>query len=123
MTEPAADSVPAPARYPAPDEATARQVFVAWEKFRILYNGVLVAVVITVTAIEGMKFDWELVRYLVIGAVAANVAFCSGPVAEGYAALFAVPRRASRIVLFILGMLIAAMFAFAGMISFSMRNF
>lgn len=95
----------------------------AWEKLRIVYNAVLVAVVITVTAIGGMKSDWELVRYLIACAMVANLVYCAGPVAEGYAALFAIPRRASRIVLFTLGLLISACFAFAGMISFSMRDF
>lgn len=123
MNEPAADSVPAPARYPAPDPASARDVFVAWEKLRILYNGVLAAVVITVTAIEGLKVDAELAGFVFGCAVAANLAYCAGPVAEGYAALVGVPRRACRIVLITLGLLVAASVALAAMISFSTQGF
>lgn len=122
MSETAADSVPAPARYPAPDTASARQVFVAWEKLRIVYNAVLVAVVVTVAAFADVKFDIEFLRFLGICAVAAILVYCAGPVAEGYAALLGVARRASRIVLFTLGLLIAGFVAFAMMISFSMNG-
>lgn len=121
MTEPAADSVPAPARYPAPDTASAREVFVAWEKLRVIYNAVLVAIVVTSATFGGTKFDAGFVGFLLGTAVAANVVYCACPVAEGYAALVGVPRRACRIVLFTLGLLVGGCLTFAATFSFGIK--
>ena len=100
-----------------PDTASAREVFLAWEKLRIVYNGVLVAVVLGASALGALQgharwSDVAFRRHLLFAAVVANVLYCTGPVAEGYLALLGSPRRAARGVLFGLGLLFASGLAF-----------
>lgn len=71
------------------DEPTFKEVFVVWEKLRLVYNGLLVAVVVAI--FREAVFFVPLV-FLVVPAILANVCFCAGPVAEGYLCLIQVPR-------------------------------
>jgi len=85
--------------------ATAREVFVAWEKYRLIYNLVLVCE----TLLLGMPhwrdpFFWVYVFSCALG---ANLLFCLGIWAEGYADLVGMKRESARIGLFVLGMVIA----------------
>src|SRR4051812_765664 len=81
-------------------EPTAMEVFFAWEKLRVAYNVILVAV--TVVKLLNTKDDWGLQPL-----VMANVAFCVGPVAEGYLCWLGVKRPSARALLFGLGMFAA----------------
>lgn len=65
---------------PVSGDATAREVFLAWEKLRLPYN--LVLLMATCFALPFAWADWVQPRRvfvgLVCGAVFANVCFCVG---------------------------------------------
>jgi hypothetical protein len=63
------------------------ELFLFWEKLRVLYNLSLTTLVLLVWAgllRSSVSFDTLLVESIV-GAVGANVCFCAGPVANAYA--------------------------------------
>jgi hypothetical protein len=92
----------------APEES-ARSVFLAWEKLRLVYNAVLVVFVLL---IPRPFFDvLESLIFLAEGAFIANLCYCAGPVAEGYLALLGADRSRVRLVLFVLGTLLACALA------------
>jgi hypothetical protein len=79
------------------NEPSAMQTFFAWEKLRILYNGILIAVFLV--AMSGMKGGpwgvrelWWFLFFLLL----INVSFCVGHIAEGYMCYFGIPRTAAR---------------------------
>jgi len=82
----------------------AMSVFFAWEKLRIVYNLLLIALVVIELGIEGTLITLPL---LFGGAVAANICFCVGPVAEGYLCCIGVERIRARLALFALGMILS----------------
>ena len=88
----------------AKSDDSAQEVFWAWEKLRLIYNAIpaLITVVICGRYLAQPLF-WEPI---IGGAIAANVAFCMGPVAEGYLVHLGANRRFARYVLFTLGMLL-----------------
>jgi hypothetical protein len=88
-----------------PTGASATAVFLAWEKYRLLYNAILVAV--SFVFASGQFGDVRLWVWLVEGAVAANVCYCVGPVAEGYLSLLGADRKTTRIVLLVAGTVLA----------------
>ena len=88
---------------PAVDES-ARSIFIAWERLRIVFNGVLATAVI----LGGFSHlaDASFWRYLASEALLANICFCAGPVAEGYLVFLNVPRPFARRLVFLLGTLV-----------------
>ena len=80
-------------------------VFQRWEQLRIAFNTVLALVLIPWFGqfISNEKFTFFVFKC----AVAANLAFCTGPVVEGYASLISIPRKVSRYTLFALGMILS----------------
>jgi hypothetical protein len=89
---------------PSPEES-ASEVFKRWEQLRIAFNVVLGLVLIPWLGpfISNEKFT----LFVIECAVAANLAFCTGPVVEGYAALIGLSRKVSRYTLFALGMILS----------------
>ena len=85
-------------------EPTARETFMAWEKLRILYNGILVALTLLKIYGNNENWGWELP----LAALFANLCFCAAPVFEGYLCLVRLPRAIVRCVVFTLGTLVAA---------------
>src|SRR5579864_3672300 len=81
-TEPALSALNIRAREP-----TFMEVFFAWEKLRLLYNGLLIVVVLV-----RFEFNFRVILFFVEPAIYANLCFCAGPVAEGYLTWFGVPR-------------------------------
>jgi hypothetical protein len=65
---------------------SARRICVEWEKMRILYNGALIAwVVYLVETTKPAQFESvDFWITCVVGAIAANVSFFAGPLAETY---------------------------------------
>jgi len=102
---------------PSADDS-ARAVFLAWERLRLVYNAALGAVVLACAA--GDLSDREFRSFLLRDAVAANLCFCFGPVAEGYLALVGVGRRAARYLVFVPGLLLGCFFA---LVALTFRNF
>jgi hypothetical protein len=107
------------------DTASAREVFLAWERWRIVYNAALVfGTVIGILLVpEDLLADRMYLRHLIRVAVLANVLYCVGPVAEGYFAWMGGPRRPIRAIVFTLGTLLATLFAFLDATIWSMRGF
>jgi hypothetical protein len=86
---------------------SATGVFLAWEKYRLLYNAILAAETCLLASGEfGNIWFWVA---LIEGVVVANVCYCVGPVAEGYLSLLGANRKATRIVLFVSGTLLATL--------------
>jgi hypothetical protein len=67
-----------------PDES-ARSVFLAWEKLRLVYNGVLAGIVLLLAGPRLQEPAFWV--FLSQGVVFANLCFCAGPCAEGYMVL------------------------------------
>jgi hypothetical protein len=88
----------------APNES-ARRVFLAWEKLRLLYNFVLTVRTLLLGASRlGDRRFWVT---LLAGAAVANLCFCTGPCFEGYLNLLGLRRRETRGLLFALGLMLA----------------
>jgi hypothetical protein len=108
---------PLPLAKDKPGEPTAREVFLAWEKLRLIYNAILAGLSLFLGLPRLGDPDFWFILFE--GALIANVCFCLGPVLEGYAALVGVLRRGVRMLLFVLGTSLAALltvFAIAGLI-------
>ena len=88
-----------------PPEESASAVFKRWELLRIAFNTVL-ALVLT-PWLGRFIADEKFTMFVIECAVGANLAFCTGPVVEGYAALIGIPRKVSRYSLFALGMMLS----------------
>jgi hypothetical protein len=86
------------------DEPRAAEVFVAWERLRLVFNLILVVVVIILVNPLGAML---LLPILAPNAGLANLCFCAGPVAEGYLCLLNMRRRAARVAVFTTGTLLA----------------
>lgn len=101
--------------------ADARSVFLAWERLRVVYNAVLV--IETLVLALPLLTDQGFLVIAVEGAIAANLAFCAGPVAEGYLDLLALPRVPSRWVLMIAGTLLAMLGTLIVIVGYSLKDF
>lgn len=82
---------------------SARSVFLAWEGLRLVYNGVLAFLTVSL-AFALDVFDGAFLRTCVFGALIANVCFCAGIFGEGYLALVGVDRRIARGLVFLAGL-------------------
>ncbi len=86
-------------------DATATEVFLAWEKLRLVYNGVLILCSLVLGVLCGTITDLEFFALCMIGAVVMNVCYCLGPVLEGYLVwMLRADRITSRAVVFIGGL-------------------
>ena len=103
-TAPTTDMESAAARGNRPLSTIAREVFLSWEKLRIAYVAVLA--LITVLAVGPYGFGHRrLLRLIVEGAVAANVAYFAGPALETYIRWLGYDRTWPRWVMFVGGTL------------------
>ena len=82
------------------DEQTAMQVFFAWEKLRVVYNGILlVHLFAKLSKISRNEFrTGEFLNFLLV----INLFLSTGPVVEGYLCWLRVPRTMARWVAFLL---------------------
>ena len=95
------------------ENASARAVFLAWERLRVVYNAAL-AVVVLVFAWPALSKS-EFYLHLACGVVGANVCLCLGPVVEGYLVLSGAERRAVRWIVFVPGLLLACFLTYLSM--------
>jgi hypothetical protein len=102
----AVDDVPPIAKGSGPSAA---EVFIAWERLRLLYNGLLVAWTLFLGRDKLGNPSFQ--EMLIVGAIVANLGFCLGVTAEGYLALLGLPRRPARWFLFVVGTLTALLAA------------
>lgn len=107
------------------DTASARDVFLAWEKLRLVYNAALVLAtgIGVVLGPDDVLADRAYLGHLIRAAVLANALFCAGTVAEGYLAWMGAPRRPSRAILFALGTLLTMLLAMADAAWWGTRGF
>lgn len=91
--------------------------FIAWERLRVVFNGWLTMWCLLVTSVSGAWIEPRLWLLAIEGAIVANVCFCAGPVAEGYASLLGLRGRWVRLFLFIGGTALASVLALATLFS------
>ena len=104
-----------PAAEPATDApnslvAIARKTFLAWEKLRILFVGILGLITVLATVPLGFP-SWRLLIIIVQGAIVANLAFFAGPVVETYVRWLGYNRMWPRWLMFISGTMMTAALA------------
>lgn len=97
-------------------DESADAVFKHWELLRILYNAILAVVLIPWLGIFVSSSTFAV--HVLEGAVAANIAFCAGHVAEGYLSMIITPRKDARYVLFILGTLLSIFLELAHIVGY-----
>jgi hypothetical protein len=90
---------------------SARDVFLAWERLRLLFNVILVVE----SLFLGMPHlpDGGFWAFLVVSAIMANVCFCAGACAEGYLSLLGFRREAARYIVFAVGTSLSMFLAMA----------
>jgi hypothetical protein len=99
-----------PERGDALTSPSVKAIFRAWERLRLAYNAVLVAVVVLfISPREEVPLAFWL--SLVCEAVAANLCFFAGPLGEWYVGWLGYRSRATRWVLFGCGLLFAVLLA------------
>lgn len=94
----------------------ARQTFLAWEKLRLIYIGILGAFCLAVVAINGWLSIGMLIA-LVAGGLFANLCYFAGPLIETYVRWLGYHGHALRWGLFVSGTLLTALLAIAALIS------
>lgn len=104
-----------------PTGDSARAVFLAWERLRLGYNATLGLVVLVLAGHDLGDRDFR--TFVLRAAVAANLCFCLGPVAEGYLALLGANRRVARWFVFVPGTLLGCLLTLAALFSWALRNF
>jgi hypothetical protein len=96
-------------RFPFQSES-AHKWFLQWEKLRLTYNGILLVIVLGMSA---CFFGWsmfvnpEFWLFLGISCFLANVCFCVGPWIEGWLALLGADHLLVRRLVFSFGLLLA----------------
>ncbi|MGF1580685.1 MAG: hypothetical protein ACFCD0_15085 [Gemmataceae bacterium] len=86
-------------------DATAMEVFFAWEKMRVAYNGILVCCSLALGALFGTITEPGFWPLCIAGAIFLNVCYCVGPVMEGYMVwILKAERKPSRILVFLGGL-------------------
>lgn len=104
--------------------AAIKNIFIAWEKLRILY--IIILTVETLYIILSMIKDiffLELWLYIIIGAIIANILYLLGPITEYYFYWLGVKHIAIRITLFISGLLLAIFLTFLYLVAFFLEGF
>src|SRR5690349_15320831 len=67
--------------YHRPETSTLRQILLRWEKFRIIYNILLIAVAVATTALAHPRnmTDPDFWLAAALAGLLANICFCLGP--------------------------------------------
>lgn len=106
-------------------DATAREVFLAWERLRLFYNVTLLLVTLVSLAVLGTEFvnPKRLVFTVVVGGILANICFCAGSCMEGYLNWLGLPRNSTRLLIFIAGLLLSSLFTLAAVYRISYPPF
>ncbi len=89
---------------------SAKNIFLKWERLRLVYNAVLVVTVVVAWARWGCHHGCVhagVPVFLIARAIMANVCFTAGPAVEAYASWLGCRARWLRPALFILGTLFA----------------
>ncbi len=94
-------------------DALARRTFLAWEKLRVLYVAILVAITLATAALHGLGMLATVKFWITtgVGAVFANIAFLAGPVVETYVRWLGYRGEVLRPILFCVGSVFACVLA------------
>jgi len=102
-------------------QSVARRVFLAWEKLRLHYNAVLIAICLLTAFTTGAYQLPEFWIACVMAGLAANVCYFVGPVAETYLTWLRKEEAVSlRNALFLIGLTFSAGLAVVGTLAASM---
>ena len=91
----------------------AKRTFLAWEKLRLLYNGILICISVAYALAWSSLFTVEFWLVAVFGGIFCNVCFMLGPFIETYVAWLGFRTYLLRLVFFIAGTLATAVVAIA----------
>jgi len=118
-SSPPALSVSPPDSVPSTFGGIARSTFLAWEKLRLVYVGLLAAVTLLLAALDPSRSFTSLRFWIPVveGAVVANVCYFAGPIIETYVTWLGFRGRWLRYTLFVLGTLFSIMLAFGAIAS------
>jgi hypothetical protein len=97
-------------------DSIARRTFLAWEKLRLLFNAILIAVSLSAAGLVGVVAKPDFWLAAVGGGVVLNLCYFAGPIVESYVAWLGFPTRWPRVATFVLGTLacgVAALVAVA----------
>ena len=101
---------------------TTKQIFLMWEKLRVVYNVVLLCVVLTVFLLTKRgEVNWFTLGWVcVMGCLGANLCFFAGPAADAYLNWLGYRHAAITAILFALGLLLSILLA-AAFVSISLN--
>jgi len=102
---------------------SAREVFLAWEGLRIVFNGVLGFLTVTLAAAFGVAADFDLWSEVAVAGFVANVCFCAGPCAEGYLSMVRLDRRFARGLIFAAGLSLTSLGVLAAVAAAAVPSF
>jgi hypothetical protein len=93
--------------------AIARATFLAWEKLRLLYVAILGSLTLLLAVLESTELLWSFRFWATVvqGAVAANICYFAGPVAETFVTWLGLRARWPRVVLFSFGTILSCLLA------------
>ena len=91
----------------------AKRTFLAWEKLRLVYNGILIFMSVAYALAWSSLFTIEFWLVAIFGAIVCNVCFMLGPILETYIAWLGFRTRELRLVFLTLGTLATAGVALA----------
>jgi hypothetical protein len=98
----------------APFAVVARNIFVQWEKLRLLYLAALSCFCILIVGPSRLTSN-NVIGVLITGAIAANILYFAGPVVEAYVAWLGYRPKWFRWLLFVGGTLLSAFVAFVSL--------
>lgn len=102
---------------------SAREVFLAWEGLRVVFNGVLAFLTVALAAAFGIAGNADFWFDVAASGVGANVCYCVGPCAEGYLAMLRVDRRVARGLVFAAGLSLSSLGALASVVAAAIPSF
>ncbi len=104
-------------------QSIARRVFLAWEKLRVRYNVILIAICLFTAFLTGAYKLPEFWFACVVAGLAANVCYFAGPIAETYLNWLKKEESVSlRNGVFLLGLIFSACLAVAGTLAVGILN-
>lgn len=104
-----ADTEPLETSPDDPRLAELGRLFVRWEKLRLIYNGILAAVVLLclpVVYLEG-AMNVLFLGELAVACLGANVCYLAGPAVDGYLTWFGLRHHGITLILFVSGTLLS----------------
>ena len=106
-------------------ESSEFRLFLRWEKLRLLYNGILLAVTLLALLASPTPRIGRAHLFVSLAALctAANVCYCLGPIINGYAYWFGLRNNLVTVFLFSAGTLFSIFLALGAIYSINMAGF